>query len=66
MRRMFVSDNDLRLHTFLKMSVQDTLKISDRIVIWRSYYPSEFAGLRGRFVARIAGDCAFRVIGLDG
>jgi hypothetical protein len=48
------------------MSVQDTWKMSDRMVILGSYYPSEFAGLSGGFVARIGGDCEFRVIRPDG
>jgi len=51
---------------FLKMSVQRTRKISDQIVILGSYYPSEFAGWGGRFVARIGTDCEFRMIGLYG
>jgi hypothetical protein len=51
---------------FLKMSVQRTRKMDDRMVILGSYYLSEFASLSGRFVARIGGDCEFRVIRPDG
>jgi hypothetical protein len=36
------------------------------MVILGSYYPSEFAGFGGRFVARIGSDCEFRMIGFDG
>jgi hypothetical protein len=51
---------------FLKMSVQRMRKLDDRMVILGSYYPSEFAGLGGRFVARIGTDGEFRMIGLNG
>jgi hypothetical protein len=51
---------------FLKMSVQVALKTGDLRAILGSCYPSQFAVLSGTFAARIGGDCAFRMIRLDG
>ena len=51
---------------FLKIRVQSRLKMSDRMLILGSYYPSELAGLSGSFTARVDGDCEFRMLGVDG